>query len=62
MVFGGTIVSTIVIGVVKEVVKRVAKPEKIVDILVGWLKEYADKDKTIDWKDKLADLLKKIEK
>ena len=59
MVLGGTLVATIAMGIVKEVVKRIAKPEKIVDILVSWLKEYADKDQEIDWKDKLADLLKK---
>ena len=56
---GATIISTIGLGIVKEIIKRVAKPEKIVDILVKWLTEYAEKDKTIDWKDKLADLLKK---
>ena len=55
---GATIISTIGIGIAKEVIKRIAKPEKIVDILVKWLAEYAEKDKTIDWKDKLADLLK----
>ena len=57
----GTIVSTLAMGMMKEVIKRVAKPEKIIDILVKWLKEYADKDETIDWKDKLADLLKKAD-
>ena len=56
---GMTIASTLAIGIMKEVVKRVAKPEKIVDILVAWLAEYAEKDKTIDWKDKFAKLLEK---
>ena len=59
MIPGATIVSALAMGVMKVVIKRIAKPEKIVDILVSWLKEYADKDNTIDWKDKLADLLKK---
>jgi hypothetical protein len=56
---GATILSAIAIGIGKEIIKRIAKPEKIMDILVKWLKEYADKDPSIDWKDKLADLLKK---
>jgi hypothetical protein len=56
---GMTLISTIGIGIAKEIIKRIAKPEKIVDILVKWLTEYAEKDKTIDWKDKLSDLLKK---
>lgn len=59
MIPGATIVSALTIGIVKEVVKRVAKPEKIVDILVKWLKEYADKNPEINWQDKLADLLRK---
>ena len=56
---GMTIASTLAIGVAKVIIKRIAKPEKIVDILVRWLKEYADKDDTIDWKDKLSALLEK---
>jgi hypothetical protein len=56
---GATIISAIGLGILKEVIKRVSKPEKIVDILVKWLTEYAEKDPSIDWKDKLADLLKK---
>ena len=56
---GMTIASTLAMGIAKVIIKRIAKPEKIVDILVSWLKEYADKDETIDWKDKLADLLRK---
>jgi ribosomal protein L13E len=56
---GMTIASALAMGIAKEIIKRVAKPEKIVDILVKWLTEYAEKDKTIDWKDKLSDLLSK---
>lgn len=56
---GMTLISTIGIGIAKEVIKRVAKPEKIVDILVKWLAEYAEKDPEINILDKLSDLLKK---
>ena len=56
---GATLLSGIAIGIGKEIIKRIAKPEKIVDILVKWLTEYAEKDPSIDWKDKLSDLLKK---
>lgn len=55
---GGSLATTIIMGVVKEIIRRIAKPEKIVEIGVGWLKEMADKDPSIDWKDKLAVLLK----
>ena len=55
---GGSLATTIIMGVVKEIIRRIAKPEKIVEIGVGWLKEMADRDPSIDWKDKLAVLLK----
>ena len=55
---GGSLATTIIMGIVKEIIRRIAKPEKIVEIGVGWLKEMADKDPSIDWKDKLAVLLK----
>ena len=55
---GGSLATTIIMGIVKEIIRRIAKPEKIVEIGVKWLKEMADKDPTIDWKDKLAVLLK----
>ena len=59
---GGSLATTILMGIVKEMVRRIAKPEKIVEIAVKWLKEIADKDPSIDWKDKLSDLLKEDEK
>jgi len=55
---GGSLATTIIMGIAKEIIRRIAKPEKIVEIAVKWLKEIADKDDTIDWKDKLSDLLK----
>ena len=54
---GGSLVTTIIMGIVKEIIRRIAKPEKIVEISVGWLKEIADKDPAIDWKDKAVKLL-----
>jgi hypothetical protein len=56
---GMTIASTLAIGIMKAVIKRIADPEKILDILVGWLAEIAEADEKIDWKDKLVKLLKK---
>ena len=38
-------------------IKTRPKPEKIVQIAVGWLKEKAAKDPSLDWKDLLSDLL-----
>ncbi|MEE9354214.1 MAG: hypothetical protein V3U75_01355 [Methylococcaceae bacterium] len=57
MVFGATIVSTIAMGIVKNFIARMAKPDKIAEILVNWLVEIAEKDEKKDWKDKLAKLL-----
>lgn len=57
MVFGATIVSTIAMGIVKNFIARMAKPDKIAAILVDWLAEVAEKDEKKDWKDKLAKLL-----
>ena len=54
---GGSLAATIIMGIVKEIIRRIAKPEKIVEIAVGWLKEIADKDPAIDWKDKAVKLL-----
>ena len=54
---GGSLATTIIMGVIKEIIRRIAKPEKIVEIAVGWLKEEAKADPTIDWKDLLSDLL-----
>jgi hypothetical protein len=57
MIPGATIVSTIAIGVVKNLIARMAKPDKIAGLLVDWLAEVAAKDDKKDWKDKLAKLL-----
>lgn len=59
---GGSLATTIIMGIVKEIIRRIAKPEKIVAIAVGWLKEEAEKDPDLDWKDLLSDLLKEDKK
>ncbi len=61
MLVGGPsgLVITLLMEVLKVVWQRVADPEKITDFLVKWLKEIAEKDTQIDWKDKLSELLKK---
>lgn len=61
MLVGGPsgLVITLAMQILKIAWQRVADPEKIADFLVKWLKEIADKDDKIDWKDKLSELLKK---
>ena len=59
MIPGATIVSTIAIAVVKNLIARMAKPDKIADLLVNWLAEIAEKDGKKDFKDQLVKLLKK---
>lgn len=61
MLVGGPsgLVITLGMEILKILWQRVADPEKITDFLVKWLKEIAEKDAQIDWKDKLSELLEK---
>ena len=54
---GGSLVSFLVIGIAKEIIRRISKPEKIVGLAADLLKEAAVKDPKTDWKDFLSNLI-----
>jgi hypothetical protein len=54
---GGSLTATILMGIVKEIIRRIAKPEKIVQIAADLIKDAAVKDPDTDWKDVVSKLL-----
>ena len=54
---GGSLTSVLVIGIAKEIIRRIAKPEKIVQLAADLLKDAAIKDPKVDWKDFVSNLM-----